>query len=127
METRRSKSNPIKKLVGDISPSKLSRMRTASRPINPRNTPIRIQLREQDVHQCRNVMFVDVTRRETILLKNRVVFAVRHNVDGELTVHLKPLRPFSPICNGYCGKHFGVISATAWLPWVVKAAYEALF
>jgi hypothetical protein len=36
-------------------------------------------------------MFVDVTWRETMAEKNRVVFAVGHNVDGKLTVHFKPL------------------------------------
>ena len=60
-----------------------------------------------------------------MFLKNRVVFGVRHNVHGKVTVHFKPLSPFSPICDVYNGPHLGTISTATCLPWIVEGTKEA--
>jgi hypothetical protein len=67
-------------------------------------------------------MLIDITGRLAELLEDGVVFPIGDNVDSQVPVHFKPLRPFPPVCDVYLWPHLRVVAASTSLPRVIKYA-----
>lgn len=71
-----TKPRLIQELESNILPNKSARMWTALRPINPGNGPVGVLFWSKNVDECRDIMFIHVTRDMTMLFKDGVVLLV---------------------------------------------------
>lgn len=125
VRTITTKPNSIQELNRNRFLPKFSRMRTTLRPINPSNAPVVIFLWTNNVNKCRNIMLVHVTWRATMLSKNWIIRCVWNYFNGHLAINFKPLRPFTPVRNCDCWRHFRIVSAPTHFSRIVVGTHEA--
>lgn len=95
------------------------------RPVDPREAPVRQQMRGRDAQHCREVVLVHVAGRPAELLERGVVRGVGDDVHGQFPVDLEPLGPFAPVGEVDQGRHVAVVAPSAVGAGLVERAHEA--
>lgn len=101
-------------------------MSSALGPVDPRHASVRSPAPELDVDERRDIVFVGVTGMLAVLGKQRKEGLIGDDLQGELPVHLEPLRALPPLF-GLDGRaeEVGVAAAAAWTRIVVDV-YEGV-
>ena len=118
-------SNALVKLLGVIL-AVLARMGAPFGPVHNSHTPPGHFLSELDEQHGGDVMLVHVTDRLAEISELGVILHIRDNVHCQLSVHVKPLRSFSPLVDADLWEHSLVVPTPAHRPRIIEHSHEAL-
>lgn len=118
---------PIQELIGDVLMHKGCWVGASSGPIRVCQPPASQLPPIRDKQHGLNVVLVNVAMRSTKVPELRIVFHIRHHLNDQLPLELKPLPSFAELLKGNLRQHAPVVPATAIGRRVVECGDETLF
>jgi len=102
---------PIQELIRDILVHKRRRVGASSGPVGIGQSPASQPPPIRDEQHGLNVVLINVAMRPTKVPELGIVFHIRHHLDGQVPLQLKPLPSFAELLYGNLWQHAGVVPA----------------